>query len=213
MWVIRGGERDRLVDRFVDEGDIGIDLDEVPDAQILTRSEVRRYLDSDLSTAVLDTQADVVSAFVNEIQVGESILLIDSSRAEVVVGTVTDHYRFDAELPEGDARHRRTVDWLARHRIDELPAPLRSIAKQKPTLDQHRDAEWAGYLAQIRAEEIGRDPKDRPARPVRTAAPKRAAAASTRVTKPAIAQQTCSSCFIQTHPDRITDGVCLDCTG
>ena len=53
MWVIRGGEQNRLVDAFVDAGVTGVGYGEVPDAEIMTRTEIRRLLvDGGTSAAV-----------------------------------------------------------------------------------------------------------------------------------------------------------------
>jgi hypothetical protein len=212
MWVIRAGDQDRLVPRFVDQGVIGVGFGHVPDAEILTRTEIRRFLTDGQSTAALDAQEAAMSAFVRELQVGDSVLMPDPLCDEVVVGTVTGRYQFDDDATDPEFRHHRTVDWLARHPITDLPAAVRGTARQKPLLAQHRDAEWSAYLAQVRDGTIGRDPQDRPAPTLRTATRRRPSSpASTRVVKPVIAQRTCQACFLQTHPDRMRGDYCVDC--
>lgn len=212
MWVIRGGEQNRLVDRFVDQAIIGLRFPDVPDAEILTRSEIRRFLGTDASPAVLDAQEASLSAFVREIQVGDSVLLPDPQRGDVVVGTVTGRYEFDGDLPADEARHRRSVDWLARHSVAELPKAVQgTVTKQKLDLQQHRDAEWSAYLGQVRDHVIGRDPRDRPARTSSTTPRRASRAAAPRAPKAAVAQRTCPSCFLQTHPDRFRGDLCVDC--
>jgi hypothetical protein len=216
MWVIRGGDQDELVAGFVEQGVIGVRFPEVPDAEILTHSEIRRFLAGDRTTAQLDALEGVVSAFVRELQEGNSVLLTDLTRDEVVVGTVTSRYQYEEDAPDG-VQHRRTVDWLARHPVGTLPSAVQSAVKPKADLHQDRSAEWSGYLTQIRDGVIGRDPSDRPVRSV--AAPRtrsastRKAPAAPRAKKPVVAQQTCQSCFLQTHPDRIHNGICEDCGG
>ena len=218
MWVIRGGAQNQLVDRFIDEGMIAIGFAEVPDAEILTHSEIRRFLAGDLSTAALDAQVGVMTAFVRELAEGNSILVLDPARGEVVVGTVTSRYEYHADVPGDLGRHRRSVDWLARHPISQLPSAVQGVARQKLDLQQHRDAEWSGYLRQVRDGELGRDPKDRPARSTSTT-PRRASGSSVprapRVPKkPApVTQKTCPGCFLQTHPDRFVGDYCADCAG
>jgi hypothetical protein len=215
MWVIRGGEQNRLVDRFIDEGMIAIEYPEVPDAEILTHTEIRRFLAGDLSTAALDAEVGVVTAFVRELADGQSILVPDPARGEVVVGTITSRYQFHDDVPDEFGKHRRTVDWIARHPISQLPSAVQGVARQKRTLEQHRDAEWSGYLRSVRDGEIGRDPKDRPAGTTSTTTK-----SSTRSTTPRVAKKpapvtavTCQVCFLQTHPSRIHDGICEDCGG
>lgn len=217
MWVIRGGEHDELVVPFVEAGVIALPYPEVPDAEILTRSEIRRFLVGERTTAQLDADEALISAFVREIRDGESILLLDTSRGEVVVGTVTGRYEFATDPSAAAVPHQRTVEWLARHPVGDLPAAVQGVARQKPALQQDRSAEWAGYLAQVRDGSLGRDPKDRPVRTVpapRTrASGTRKAPAAPRVKKPAIAQRTCPGCFLQTHPDRFVGDYCEDCAG
>lgn len=216
MWVIHGGEQSQMVDRFVDGGVIALGYSQVPDAEILTRSEIRRFLADGRSTAALDAAEEMFSAFVRELQVGDSVLLPDPHRGEVIVGTITSGYEFDGTEGSEALSHRRSVEWIARHPIGDLPAAVQGVARQKATLQQHRDAEWAGYLAQVRDHEIGRDPKDRPARSAAVPATRRRAAGTARAATPrtpkaVVAQRTCPSCFLQTHPDRFRGDVCVDC--
>ena len=212
MWVIRGGEENRLVDRFVDAGAIAVVFPEVPDAEILTRSEIRRSLASGQTTAALDAQEAMLSAFVREIQVGDSVLLPDPSRGEVIVGTVTSGYEFQGDPPGDDFRHRRTVDWLARHPVSDLPSAVQPAAKARALLQQDRNAAWSAYLAQVREGEIGRDPKDRRAKTVTSTPRRRSSTAAVRLAKPVVAMRTCPSCFLQKHPDNFHGDYCADCS-
>lgn len=223
MWVIRGGERNQLVDRFVDEGMVALGFPDVPDAEILTHSEIRRFLDPALGTAGLDAQVGVMTAFVREVSVGTSVLVPDPARDEVVVGTVTGRYEFHVDQPAELGRHRRTVDWIARHPVADLPGPVQRVVKQSLDLEQHRDAEWSAYLGRVRNGELGRDPKDRPAgstsettRRSASSGPRapRAPRAPRVPKKPApVTQKTCPGCFLQTHPDRFVGDYCVDCAG
>ena len=213
MWVIRGGEEDRLVDRFVDAGAIAVVFPGVPDAEILTRSEIRRSLASDQTTAALDAQEAMLSAFVREIQVGDSVLLPDPSRGEVVVGTITSGYEFQGDPPGDVFRHRRTVDWLARHPVSALPSAVQPAAKARALLQQDRNAAWSAYLAQVREGEVGRDPKDRRAKTLTSTPRRRSSTATARPAKPVVAMRTCPSCFLQKHPDNFKGDYCADCAG
>lgn len=215
MWVIRGGDDDRAVEAFIDQAMIAVAFPEVPDAEILTRTEIRRFLPRDATPAALDAQVAVLSAFVREIQEGESVLVLDLRRGEVVVGSVTGRYEFAGHLEAGELRHRRPVEWLARHALVELPAAVQGVARQKGVLQQHRDAEWSAYLAQVREGTVGRDPADRgpivAAAPRAARAPRSARPSTPRATKPVVAQRTCPSCFLATHPDRFRGDICVDC--
>lgn len=44
VWVIRGGERNRLVGTFVDESVIGVGYASVPDAHLLGDGELEHHL-------------------------------------------------------------------------------------------------------------------------------------------------------------------------
>lgn len=209
MWVIRGGEQNRLVDRFVDDGVTGVGYYEVPDAEILTRTEIRRLLVAEGTSAAVDAHVAMLAAFVREVQVGDSVLMPDTPRGEVVIGEVTGRYEFHADLPAEDYRHRRAVRWLARHGVDELPASVQGVVKQRQTLRQDRDAAWSDHVRRVRAGDVGRDPKDR--RPVtrprpsggRTSGGSRATAAPT--------MRTCPSCHLQWPPSRFAGDLCVDC--
>jgi hypothetical protein len=214
MWVIRGGEQDRLVDRFVDESVIGVAHDAVPDAEILTRTEMRRFVVQGGASSDVDADVDTLSAFVNEIQEGESVLLLDLRRGEVVIGEVTGRYEFHDALEPGECRHRRPVTWLVRHDIADLPAEVQTVARQRGTLQQNRDATWAGHMAKVRAGEVGRDPKDRRAvsRSVVSPRARTRAAATPRMPKPApVVDRPCPSCHLRKPVGQFRGDYCTDC--
>ncbi|HWJ97871.1 MAG TPA: hypothetical protein VNQ33_06895, partial [Acidimicrobiales bacterium] len=201
-----------------DEGMIAVEYPDVPDAEILTHTEIRRFLADDLSTAALDAEVGVVTAFVRELAEGQSILVPDPARGEVVVGTITGRYEFHGDVAGELGKHRRAVGWIARHPIAELPSAVQGVARQKLTLQQHRDAEWSGYLRQVRDGEIGRDPRDRPAGTTSTTTRSSVRSTTPRAPrvpkKPApVTQKTCPGCFLQTHPDRFIGDYCEDCAG
>lgn len=218
MWIIRGGEREQHVDRFVDEGFVGIEFGTVPDAEILTRTEIRRALAGTGSTRDLDEAEAAVSAFVNEIHVGASILLLDLRRGEAVLGEVTGPYEFHGDVEPDACRHRRAVTWLARHPIADLPAPVQGAAKQRVVLDQRRDAEWLAYVAAAKAGDLGRDPADRGAAPALlprsrggTTSTPRAPRAPRTPRATAVATRTCPSCHLQMPASRFRGELCVDC--
>jgi hypothetical protein len=213
MWVIRGGDDDRLVDRFVDEGVTGLLYPTVPDAEILSRTEMRPFLaEAGGTSAAIDGHVAMLSAFVNEIQVGESVLMPDVSRGEVVIGEVTGRYVFDGDLPPEQCRHRRTVTWLVRHPVADLPAPLRKVPAQRKALLQDRAAEWSAYVARVRAGELGRDPKDRRAATRSAAAPRARAPRAAPAAKPApVLDRACPSCHLRKPAGQFRGDLCVDC--
>lgn len=126
MWVIRAGDQDRLVPRFVDQGVIGVGFGHVPDAEILTRTEIRRFLTDGQPTAALDAQEAAMSAFVRELQVGDSVLMPDPLCDEVVVGTVTGRYQFDDDAT--DPSSGTTARWTGWPATRSPTSLLRSAA-------------------------------------------------------------------------------------
>ena len=105
---------------------VAMDYYEEDVPEILTRSEIRRFLVGERTTAQLDADEAILSAFVREIQVGESVLLLDARRSEVVIGTVTGRYEFAEEAAPAGIHHRAGGNrqfGLLRSRFGRQPGP------------------------------------------------------------------------------------------
>lgn len=144
VWVIRGGERNRLVDRFVDESVIGIGYGSVPDARSLGEGELEDGLVRRGSGAVT-LHARMFRWFVDEMAVGDVVLMPDTPHRELVVGRVAGPYRHDDDVPPEAYRHRRTVEWLDHVPFDALPPAARHLHRQQQTLTRRTDPQLSAF--------------------------------------------------------------------
>ena len=138
-WVIRGGERNRLVDTFVSESIIGVGYPSIPDGRTLADGELEDLLVQRGKSGAVTLHARMFRAFVHEMTAGDTVLLPDTPRRELVVGQVTGPYRFHPELPAEQYRHRRTVEWLDHVPFEALPPAARHLHRQQQTLTRRDD--------------------------------------------------------------------------
>ncbi|MFN8017411.1 MAG: hypothetical protein U0P45_04735 [Acidimicrobiales bacterium] len=221
VWVIRGGEQNRLVDDFVASGSVGLAYPEVPNVRTVDRWDIERRLE-DTGTPNVDLHADILLAFVHEVVSGDAVVLPDPGRGEVVVGVFDGPYEHRPEVDEERGQHRRRVAWLGRHATKDLPEALQDVGRQRPALKRRDSAAFAEHLEQVRSGALGRpaDQFERPraprapgSAPRRTSAPRAArASAPARPAKAEPAVRTCPSCF-QQKPVALfdEDGICRDC--
>ena len=222
-WIIRAGDDGRAVDRFVDEGVIGLGYDVVGDLERLDRWSIERALD-DAGASTVDVHASMLISFLHEIVRGDVVVMPDSNRGEVVIGVIDGGYQHASWLPDDQHRHRRQVRWIARHPRADLPQVLADAGRQRAVLRRVDSPQVADHLAQVTAGELGR-PADQatPERAPRAASPRRTSASgSTRTRRPPAAPRPraavvptrrCDGCM-QTKPVTQFDGDdpwCRDC--
>lgn len=146
MWVVRGGERNRLVDEFVESSVIGIGYASVPDARTLGDGELEHLLVHRGGSAAVRLHARMFRTFVEEMGVADVVLMPDTPRRELVVGRIAGPYRFHGELPVDRYRHRRAVDWLDHVAFEQLPPAAQNLHRQQQTLTEKRDPDLLGLL-------------------------------------------------------------------
>jgi hypothetical protein len=217
-WVIRGGEGGGSVDEFVDAGIIALGYDGVGDLRSLDRWTIERRLE-DAGMSTIDAHADVLISFLHEVFSGDVVVMPDPSRGEVVVGVVDGPYDHATHLGPDQHRHRRRVEWIARHGRADLPPVLADVGRQRVPLRRVDSPSIDEHLARLRAGELGR-PADqrtapRVARAPRASAGPRAPRASRAAApkKPELATRRCEACF-QSKPVSQFDGdetLCRDC--
>jgi predicted Mrr-cat superfamily restriction endonuclease len=76
---------------------------------------------------------------VDEMDVGDVVLIPDTPRRELVIGRLAGPYRFHAELPADRYRHRRAVDWIEHIAFEQLPPAAQNLHRQQQTLTEKRD--------------------------------------------------------------------------
>ena len=218
VWVIRGGDHNRLVDDFVDRGEIGLVYPQVPNVRSVDRWEIDRRLE-DTGMPNPDLHADVLLAFVHEVVTGDGVVLPDPGRGEVVVGVIDGPYDHRPDL-EDDGSHRRRVRWLGRHATKDLPEALHDVGRQREPFKRRDSAAFADHLDLVRAGRVGRPAAqiDKPRAPRATSStagprPRRASTTSSprAPAKAEPAVRTCPSCF-QHKPVALFDShICRDC--
>lgn len=101
--------------------------------------------------------------FVRQIRSGDQVVMPDTHRGEIILGEVSGPYKYHEELAPARYRHRRKVDWLARHSIADLPESERAIYRQRPTVVERPRPALRNHCARVRSGHLGRPARDRPA--------------------------------------------------
>ena len=155
VWGIRGGEDNRLVDRFLDGGYTAVGFYELGDGRRMERHLVLRTLER---AEVPDAPGAAARfhTFVQAISIGDPVLMPDAGRKEIVVGIVEGDYEFHESIPPAEYRHRRAVRWIGRHDRDELPAAWVDLYKQRPAIKRYEARALTEHVAAVEAGEVGR---------------------------------------------------------
>ena len=209
VWVIRGGESNRLVDEFVDNGVIGVGYPTVPEGSELKQADVLGYLKSEGRSGIPVRHATMFVDFVHTIDEGDVVVMPDTPRGDVVVGEVTGPYGYHEAIPVERYRHRRPVRWLGRIAVDEMPDGREVLYKQRTMLQELSFGDDLVALAErIRAGDLGRPPTQRSHRRPRGAGAVRPGVVGGR------AERVCPGCGLLKPVSQFTadDGqVCVDC--
>lgn len=197
VWVIRAGERSRLVDDFVTGDVTGVGYPAVPDGRSVTRDQVEEMLVDDGTPAAVKRSVAMFDAFVNDVGVGDAVLMPDTPRGDVLVGTVTSGYEYHAELPHDRFRHRRAVEWRARVPLAELPESEQGLQRQRTMLADLTSDDLRAFVGRVVAGDLGRPAVTPPG----------------RYATPAPVGRVCTACGTR-KADSVFDGssaVCIDC--
>lgn len=215
VWVIRGGERNRLVQTFLDDGAIGLGYPSLPDGRTVDRAKALELLQDDPEAAAPEAQAAMFLSFVRRITIGDMVLMPDPAADGMICGVVTGDYEFHEDLHPDRSRHRRPVDWRRRLPNSLLPERLAHLPKQRQTLNDVADGRLRDLALQCSELELGDDPLDRPrgavagssgGRSSRPRAPKRPPQAT-------MAERRCAGCLVVKGDEVFEDGGewCRDC--
>lgn len=159
-WVIRGGEGNRLVDTFVDDGVTAVGYPTIGDGRSVPTVDVRAQLRRE-RVAGVDGAVARFDSFVNEIRVGDVVLMPDTPRGEIVIGIVQGDYDYRDDVPVDRYRHRRDVRWVGRHGTNELPTARQDLYKQRTTLRRYDAPDLVAHAALVEAGGVGRPATDR----------------------------------------------------
>jgi hypothetical protein len=225
IWVLRAGPADRLVQPFLDEGEIGVVFPQFSDGHDVDRAKALRILGvglDDEPTKHQEHDAAQFLSFVRRIRPGDIAMLVDPVAGGFACGVVTGDYRYRTDLDPPRAQHRRPVEWRRRLPFASLPARLDHLPEQRSMLEDVPDGRLRDLALRCTELRLGEDPFDRP-----TAAPfrGRVGGASTprrpRTPKPRApkrpaqatrAERRCTVCLVTKSADLFDDGdVCRDC--
>lgn len=206
VWVVRGGEGNRLVDMFVDNGITAVGYYTIEDGRHIEEREVAARLRAEKRT-VPERRASMFTDFVHHIARDDFVYMPDTPRGEIIVGTVMGDYTFHESVPADQYRHRREVAWVGRHRIDDLPVMWRHIYKQRPTLQRLEAPELLAHGRRVASGAIGRPATAR--RAIRRATTTSAThAATARV----VTERVCPDCGLLKPVAQFgTSDRCVDC--
>ena len=173
VWVIRGGEGNRLVGEFLRDGCIGLEYADFPDGTTIDRAkaiellEGRRVIFDEADeghAASSESGAAMFLSFVRRMEIGDVVFMPDPRAKGLACGVVTGDYTFHADLMPEHGRHRRSVDWRARLLNADLPERLDHVPRQRKVLDDVADGKLRALAIRCCAGELGEDPHARPAR-------------------------------------------------
>lgn len=204
VWIIRGGEGNRLVDDMVDHSYTGLGYYELGDAALLPREAVEAAVVAWGKSRAVNWHTNMLWGFIHEIDVGDFVVMPDTARGDVVVGEITGEYRYDGSVAAERYRHRRPVHWIARHAISELPVDDQSLHRQRPAFTRRQSAALDEHLRRVVGGEIGRAPLDR--RPIGARTLRSIEKAGSEAS-----EQLCPSCFMRKHPSQFDGDTCSDC--
>lgn len=119
LWVIHIGNNDRIALRAVEEGFVCIGWTSIGDlAPYQTREALRPVMEKThpgKKQRAISSWTGQVFRFVNEISVGDPVVLPVKPTGEIAIGRVKGDYRFatdDTDLVENDYCNIREIEWL-----------------------------------------------------------------------------------------------------
>lgn len=215
VWVIRGGDRNRLVQTFLDAGEIGVGFASIGDGRQVDRPKALRLLQTDPEAAAPEALAAMFLSFVRRIEVGDIVAMPDPAAAGLVCGVVSGGYTFRDDLDPDRYRHRRPVQWRRRLPYGDLPERLAHLPAQRQSLNDVADGRLRDLAQQCCRLERGDDPFDRP-RGATASAPRRSRSTSRTPKRPpaaTIAERRCANCFVVKPAELFDDSGdwCRDC--
>lgn len=213
VWVIRGGERNRLVQSFLDSGEIGVGFPELPDGRDVDRSKALRLLQQDPEAAPPEADAAMFLSFVRRIEVGDVVVMPDPAASGLVCGVVAGDYEYRGELDADRHRHRRPVEWRRRLPVSALPERLAHLPRTRHAVADVHDGRLRDLALQCCRLELGDDPLDRPRGATGASAGPRRSRAPRRPPRATIAERRCTNCLVSKPADLFEEGSdwCRDC--
>lgn len=110
-WMVRGGRQGHREEAALREGKALIGWEDLGDLSGLSREEIRDALNDaypDESNHLIGNWTGQLDRFVNEMRVGDIVVMPMKSDGMLAIGTIQSDYEFD---DSGSDEHYRVVDW------------------------------------------------------------------------------------------------------
>ena len=214
VWVIRGGDGNRLVQTFLDAGEIGVGYPELPDGHTVDRSSALRLLQPDPEAPAPEADAAMFLSFVRRIEVGDIVLMPDPAAGGFVCGVATGDYEYREDVEASRCRHRRPVEWRRRLPFGALPERLAHLPRQRQVVHDVPDGRLRDLALRCCRLELGDDPFDRPRGATPTGRPRSSRIrAPKRPPKASMPERRCAGCLVVKPAEVFEDGGdwCRDC--
>jgi restriction system protein len=161
-WMIRAGIGAKLVDRFLEQGQVAIGWNELgPLDPGIARAEIAQRVAAQWPTykrGKVGIVAGQLYRFLNEIQVGDRVVTYDPGRRIYALGRVESAPVFDASLDE--LARVRTVRWESQISRDDISVASRNTLGAISTLFRLSDDAAREMLALAAGEAAAEDPED-----------------------------------------------------
>lgn len=112
IWKVSLGERksDEIYDECIKVGDIAIGWLDDQDLSELTYDDILEKLKEESDYGNKPTQnANTINALVNEMTIGDIVMVYDGPQTVRMIGVIKSDYRYDNKY---SFRHRRSVEWF-----------------------------------------------------------------------------------------------------
>ena len=113
LWGVRGGKKGEFEDAAVKRNKMALGWDKTGDLSNVNRMAILERLKEaypDAGTGTLSSWTGQLYRFVNEISVGDIVVMPCKGKSYVFIGEVDGGYDFDPN-PNSEFRHLRSVKW------------------------------------------------------------------------------------------------------
>ncbi len=149
LWMIRAGAGAKLVDRFLEEGQVAIGWNDLgPIDRGVSRKEIAKRVSSTwpkYKKGKVAIIAGQIYRFINEIEVGDRVLTYDTGRRVYPLGTIKSSVGYDDSVEE--LARIRKVEWEAEVIRDDISTTSKNTLGAISTLFLLSDAAAAEVLS------------------------------------------------------------------
>lgn len=160
-WLIRAGERSRHARAFVNGSVVAVgwpDIEGLGDLRTLSTADIHAALRTAAHIKRPDQDAAELTAFRDDVRVGDIVITPDATTREALVGVVTGDYDYRDPSPTGDYLHVRDVKWFSRIDRTTLDEDLDKALRWRRTIRRLGDQDRWLVIAEEAEAGRGRPP-------------------------------------------------------